>query len=119
MISKLKIEALALKTTIGAYSWEKHIQQTVLLDLSLTVDITQAAATDNIQYAVDYAALAECLVEYAAKQQHILIETLAINLKDLLVEKFPQVLALDLRLHKPAALRNAKDIAIELHWPAS
>lgn len=116
MICKIKIDTLALKTTIGTYVWEQHIQQTVLVDLTLTVDITQAAATDDIQHALDYNALSTCLIDYAAEQPHKLIETLAVKLQAIILEKFPQILALDLTLHKPAALRNAKDVAVELHW---
>ncbi|MFN7096357.1 MAG: dihydroneopterin aldolase [Gammaproteobacteria bacterium] len=117
MKSKISIQSLELSTTIGAYGWEQHIKQIVLLDLELYLDITNAAATDDLTQTLDYAGLVKFLQDTAAPARFQLLETLATFLQKKIVEHYPQIEAGKLCIHKPGALSTVKDVALEIVWP--
>lgn len=117
MKSKLSIQRLQLKTTIGAYPWEQHIEQVVLMDLELWLDITQAVATDNLTDALDYANLAIFLQDSVKKAHFQLLEKLAVFLQQQLIEHYPQIHAGKIVVEKPGALTNAHNVSITIEWP--
>jgi dihydroneopterin aldolase len=116
MNAKLSIQGLKLTTTIGAYPWEQHIEQTILVDVDLWLDITKAAESDDLTHALDYAALAQLLQETVKGQKYKLLEALAAFLNKQIIKYYPQITAGKLTVHKPGALVNAKDVAVEVSW---
>lgn len=46
-MDRILIEALDVDTVIGAYDWERLIEQRLSLDLQLATDIRPAAATNS------------------------------------------------------------------------
>jgi dihydroneopterin aldolase len=116
VITTLSITALELHSVIGVHAWEKQIPQKLLLDLEVGLDVAAAASSDDIQQTLDYSALATLLIDYAAETKHALIETLAHQLQQRILEKFPQVQTLLLTLHKPGALPKAKSVSVKINW---
>ena len=57
------IRDLRIDTIIGIYDWERQVRQTVSIDLEMATDIRQAAATDDIQYALNYKAVSKRLIK--------------------------------------------------------
>ncbi len=53
------IEGLEVDTVIGVYDWEREIRQCLRLDLVCAWDNRRPAAGDDLNLALDYAALAE------------------------------------------------------------
>lgn len=107
----LYIRNLKVDAVVGIFSWEKRIRQPLHLDLELAVDIRQAAATDNIAYALDYKTVSTRLSDYIRHSEWHLIETLAENIANLLMNEFG-VTWLRLRLSKPAALPAADSVGL-------
>lgn len=110
----LMIKGLLLETRIGVYDWEKIARQTLVLDLELTVPraaIIKAAASDNVQDALDYVAVAERIREMACQSSCQLIETFAETLAALLLAEFP-LQKLKLSVQKPAALASADSVVL-------
>ena len=105
-IRNLKVDAI-----VGIFSWEKRIRQPLHLDLEIALDIRQAAATDNIAYALDYKTVSTRLTEYIRHSEWHLIETLAEKIATLLMEEFG-VTWLRLRLSKPAALPASDSVGL-------
>ncbi|HQV23108.1 MAG TPA: dihydroneopterin aldolase [Agitococcus sp.] len=105
-IRNLKVDAI-----VGIFSWEKRIRQPIHLDLEIALDIKQAAATDNIAYALDYKTVSTRLTDYIRHSEWHLIETLAEKVAQLLMEEFG-VTWLRLRLSKPAALPAADSVGL-------
>ncbi len=105
-IRNLKVDAI-----VGIFSWEKRIRQPLHLDLEIALDIRQAAATDNIAYALDYKTVSTRLTEYIRHSEWHLIETLAEKIATLLMEEFG-VTWLRLCLSKPAALPAADSVGL-------
>ncbi|MBD3894855.1 dihydroneopterin aldolase [Halomonas sp. ML-15] len=111
------IEALAVETVIGVYDWEREIQQRLVLDLELATDIRAAAATDDIDLTLDYAAISQRIARFANEQSFALVETFAERLASVLHEEFA-ITRLALTVRKPGAVAaaNAVGVCIEREW---
>lgn len=105
------IRDLRIDTIIGIYDWEREVKQTVSIDLEMASDIRQAAATDDIQYALNYKAVSKRVISYVENRNALLVETLAEELAQIIREEF-QVPWLRLRLSKPGAVRGARDVGL-------
>ena len=100
------IRGLRAQAVIGVYEWERHIRQTLVLDLEMASDTAKAAETDRIAEALDYHAVAERLREFVGQSQFHLVETLAEQCAALVRKEFG-VPWLRLTLHKPGAVPGA------------
>ena len=54
---KVFVEGLEIEALIGVYDWERLIQQRLVFDIEMETDIQKAAETDDVQYALNYAAV--------------------------------------------------------------
>ena len=52
---------LKIETVVGIYDWERQIKQTVILDLEMATNVSKAAASDKIEDALNYKAVAKRL----------------------------------------------------------
>lgn len=105
------LRGLAIETVIGVYAWEREVRQTLRLDLEMAWDIRPAAASDSVDDALDYAAVADCLTTFAAGHHVLLIERLAEEMAALVMTRF-RVPWLRLRLCKPGAVAAAQDVGV-------
>ncbi len=105
------IRDLKIETVIGIYDWERRIRQTVSLDLEMGTDIRAAAASDSIDDALNYKAVAKRLIAYVEASEFQLVETLAERVADIVRGEF-NVPWLRLRLSKPGAVRGSQDVGI-------
>ncbi len=105
------ISDLRIDTIIGIYDWEREVRQTVSLDLEMATDIRQAAATDDIQYALNYKAVSKRLIQFVGESEFLLIETMAEEVARIVREEFG-VCWLRLRLNKGGVLRQASNVGI-------
>ncbi|MGP9566908.1 dihydroneopterin aldolase [Halomonas sp. AOP25-F1-15] len=112
-MDRILIEALTVDTVIGAYDWERSIQQTLSLDLTLATDIRAAAATDDLQLTLDYAAICQRIQQFADAHQFALVETFAERLSECLQTEF-SITWLRLRVRKPGAVPNAASVGLEI-----
>ena len=107
----LYIRNLKVDAVVGIFSWEKRIRQPLHLDLEIALDIRKAAATDDIQYALDYKTVSTRLTQFISQSEWHLIETLAEKIAALLMSEFG-VTWLRLKLSKPAALPTADSVGL-------
>lgn len=105
------IRDLRIDTIIGIYDWEREVRQTVSIDLEMASDIRKAAATDDIQYALNYKAVSKRLIAYVENRNALLVETLAEEIAQMIRAEF-DVPWLRLRLSKPGAVRGARDVGL-------
>lgn len=105
------IRDLKIQTVIGIFDWERSIKQTVSIDLEMATDIRKAAASDHIDDALDYKAIAKRVIAFVETHDFQLVETLAEKVAALVREEF-SVPWLKLRLSKPGAVRGSKDVGV-------
>ncbi|ASK32995.1 dihydroneopterin aldolase [Alloalcanivorax mobilis] len=105
------ISDLKVSTVIGIFDWERRIRQTVSLDLEMATDIRRAAASDQIDDALDYKSIGKRVIAFIEESEFQLVETLAEKVAQMVREEFG-VSWLKLRLSKPGALRGSRDVGV-------
>ncbi len=105
------IRGLRARTVIGVYERERHIRQDLVLDLEMARDTARAAASDRIEDALDYAAVAERVIDLVERSEYQLLETLADAVATMVRRDF-KVPWLRLRLSKPGAVAAAQDVGV-------
>ncbi len=105
------LHGLRIETVIGVFPWERRVRQAVILDLELAADVARAAATDRLEDAVDYKAIAKRVQAFVAESRFQLVETLAERVAALILEEFG-VPWLRLRVNKQGAVRGARDVGV-------
>ena len=105
------IRELRADTVIGVYDWERRVRQTVVLDLELASNNRRAAASDQIDDAMDYAAISARVLSFIEASEFQLIETMAERVAEVIIEEFA-VPWLRLRLSKPGAVAQARDVGV-------
>lgn len=105
------IRELRVDTVIGDYDWERDIRQDVVLDIELETDTRAAAADDALRETVDYNAVATRVADFVRGSDFHLVEALAEQVAQLILRDFdtPRV---RLRVAKPGALSNARDVGV-------
>ncbi|WP_297185796.1 dihydroneopterin aldolase [uncultured Porticoccus sp.] len=105
------IRNLRIATVIGVYDWERQVRQIVSLDLEMGADISRAADTDDIQYTLDYKAVADRLTAFVGGSEFLLLETMAEQVATIVLMEF-SVPWLRLRIGKPGAIAEADDVGV-------
>jgi len=112
-MEKIYIEGLEVFALIGVYDWEREHPQRLLVDVQLSADLSLAASTDDVNNTLNYALVAKNINEIAKQSQFQLIEALASHMVDGLMQSFPMLQAVRIKLSKPDILANANNVAVE------
>ena len=107
------IENLSFLASIGVFEWEKQFEQKLELDIELSTDIRPAAANDDLNLTLNYAAISELVINLAQSQHHDLIETLAEKIAAKLLQKF-NTQQVSLTLRKPSAVPAAASVGVKI-----
>jgi len=105
------INDLRIETIIGIYGWERKTRQTVVLDIEMGTDIRKASASDDVEDTLNYKSVAERLFECVGASEFELLETLAEQISDILLNEF-KVPWLRLKLNKQGALKGVRDVGV-------
>ena len=105
------IEDLRIETIIGIYDWEREIKQIISIDLEMASDNRQAAATESIDDAINYKAVAKRLIQFVGESEFQLVETLAERIAEIVRNEF-NVPWLRLKLSKPGAVTGSKSVGV-------
>lgn len=112
-MDKIIIRKLRLDAIIGVNPEERTRRQKLLAHVELDMDLSKAAASDDINDTLDYKALKNKLIDTAGGTDFKLLEALAVKLVSACLED-QRVSAVRLILDKPGALRYADSAAIEI-----
>lgn len=105
------IKQLKIDTVIGIFDWEREIKQQVCLDIDMAVDIAQAAAGEDIDSTVSYKSVCDRLIDFIAKSEFLLVETMAQEIATLLREEF-SLSWVRIRVGKPTAIADALEVGV-------
>ncbi len=105
------IRDLQIETVIGIYDWERKIKQVISIDLEMATDIRKSAASDQIDDTLNYKAVAKRLISFVADSQYQLVETLAENICEIVMNEFA-VPWVRLTLSKPGAVSGSKAVGV-------
>ena len=115
-MDKMIIPDLPLVCRIGITEQEQAARQRLVAHVELELDLGPAAQDDALTQTVDYSDVCRELVRVAEARPHKLIENLAGESCQALLDRFPLLQAVVLRLQKPLALSNfgASYAAVEI-----
>ena len=105
------INDLRIETVIGIYDWEREIRQIVSIDLEMAADNRKAAASESIDDALNYKAVAKRLIQFVEQSEFLLVETLAERIAEIVLDEF-DVDWLRLKLGKPGAVTGSAEVGV-------
>lgn len=112
-MDKVFISQLHVETIIGVYDFEKEAKQSLYFDIEMDVDISQAAATDDINLALDYAKVSERVIAHSTAKPVELLETLVEQLAAIILTEFATKKVM-IRVSKPAAVPQAQTVGVQI-----
>jgi 7,8-dihydroneopterin aldolase/epimerase/oxygenase len=103
MLATIRLKQMRFHARHGVAPEEGVLGQQWIIDLDLVVDIAQAAATDELEHTVNYAAVYSLCQDIVVNERFALIETLANHLLSSVLSAHPKVKSTTVTIHKPQA----------------
>ncbi len=110
---KILIRDLLVRGIIGLNDWEREKKQDILINLTLWVDVRDAALSDDIGDSLNYRSLTKAIVSHVESSSRFLVEALASDIARIAVVEFGAD-RVSVRLEKPGALRFAQSVGVEI-----
>ena len=107
-MNTISIVDLKITCIIGILPNERVKEQTLLLDISLDVDIGDSTFADDINETIDYTKIAEMATQLAITKKYKLIESFCRDLNNLFLDTFKVIQKTRITVKKPNALPKAK-----------
>lgn len=113
----LRINDLKFLAKHGVFPEEQLAETWFTVDLVIGWNAAQAAATDELDYAIDYGKVYDLVAQEMA-QYSKLIEHVAGRIQASLTAQFPQIATLETRLtkHRPPVVGDFGSVTIALSW---
>ena len=108
------IEGLKVETVVGCFAWERQIQQPLMLDLIIATNLSQAAASDELQDTLNYAEICSISAQVIQQAAPKLIEHAAQLVLDALFTTFAAIESITITIRKPAIIPEANSVGIRL-----
>lgn len=102
MADRITLTGLVVHGQHGVFPEEKRDGHDFVLDVILWLDLTAAAAGDDLNRTVHYGELAQLAADIVAGPSRDLIETVAAEIADAVMARYP-VHAVEVTVHKPTA----------------
>ena len=105
------IHDLRVRTRIGVYAWERHLPQTIRIDVDIGLPSTRAFESGEFADVVDYAAVVLRIKALAADNTHQLLEPFAESIAQTVIAEFgaPSV---KVRVAKLAPLAGVRELGV-------
>ena len=119
MTDRITLTGLRVRGNHGVYDHERRDGQDFVVDLTVWLDLSAAAASDELADTLDYGTLAQRAAEIVGGEPSDLIESVAGRIADdVLTDR--RVRAVEVVLHKPQAPIPLQftDVAVVLHRSA-
>ena len=109
---KVSIAGLRIHAIVGVHNYERTTPQPLVMDIQMRCAAAELG-DDELDHVVDYSVVAAEAQAFAEAGRFKLIETLAAELADLLLERHP-LTEVTLQVAKPRALANAELAAVQV-----
>jgi 7,8-dihydroneopterin aldolase/epimerase/oxygenase len=97
------VKGLVLHAYHGVMQHEAKVGQTFRLDLALSIDLAEASRSDKLKHTVSYDMVVQTASEAFCARRYRLVEAAAGAVADAVLERFAQVRAVAVTVHKPHA----------------
>ena len=103
MADRILVHRIAVFARHGVLPEEERLGQRFYISLDCRLDLAPAGRSDEVEYTVSYADLAELAAGIATGRRFSLIEALAEAIAGEVLARFPGVEAVGVRVDKPSA----------------
>jgi len=107
------VNDLRFKTIVGCWDWERQLPQEVSIDLEMAWDMSRAAATEKLEHALNYKAVAKRVEAFVTESKFELVETAAHAIADLIISEFG-VPWLRVTFTKPYAVTGSRSVGVRV-----
>lgn len=107
------IHDLRIEARVGVYEWERHLPQTIRLDLEMGVPSAKPFTTGKLADALDYSQVVARLKAFAKDAPPPLLERFAEVAAQLVLDEFA-VPMVRLRVAKLAPITGVKEIGVAI-----
>jgi dihydroneopterin aldolase len=114
-MDKIIIRNLEVDTIIGIFDNERVNRQNVVINAELLLDLSKAGESDDFNDAVNYSEVEERLYLMAKNSKFFLVEKLAANMANDILEMSEAIYSVKITVDKPNAAKYAQSIAIEVN----
>lgn len=97
----ISIRGLRCRGRQGPTPADQQQAHDYLVDLAVSVDITDAVARDDLAAALDIAELASCVRDEVARRPRVLLERVAADVAHAVIERFERVAEVRVKIEKP------------------
>lgn len=103
MIGRIHLKNMAFYGYHGHYPGESAQGQRFFVDVTLSLDMTEAMTTDHLSATVDYGRVHEVCRTIVEREKVKLLETLSHRLMTAILEACPRVRRVEVTVKKPSA----------------
>lgn len=103
MADRIELRGLRARGNHGVFDHEKRDGQEFIVDVTLWVDLSAAARSDDLADTVDYGSLAQLAHDVIAGPARDLIETVGAEIADAVMAGDERISACEVTVHKPSA----------------
>ncbi len=101
-LDRITVRGIEVHAHHGVYAAEQELGQTFLIDMTASLDLTKAGATDDLTATIHYGELAQAIHRRVAGERWDLIERVAERVAELVLED-SRVEMVEVTVHKPHA----------------
>jgi dihydroneopterin aldolase len=105
------IEQVKVQTKLGVPEWERMMPQTIILDIEIGYDLSNACKSDVIADTIDYGAVVGRIRETLTENNFKLVEALAEHVCQLILKEFG-ALSVKVKVAKPGILPGLKALGV-------
>ncbi|MFT7586876.1 MAG: dihydroneopterin aldolase [Cellvibrionaceae bacterium] len=113
-IDKIVIKNIRCHGILGINPEERIDKQAILVNVMMEADTSTAAYSKNIEDAVNYFDAATKIKQFVESAEALLVETLVNNLANLILDSYPTVECVMVRVEKPEAVEFADSVGVEI-----
>jgi dihydroneopterin aldolase len=112
------LEQVKVQTKLGVPEWERILPQTIILDIEIGYDLTNACKSDAINDTIDYGAVVSRIRATLTENSFKLVEALAEHLCQLILQEFG-ALSVKIKVAKPGILPGLKALGVVIERSAN
>ncbi len=114
-LDRIHIRDLVVSGIIGVNPDERIHRQDILVNATLWANTRNAAASDDIDDAVNYRTITKQLIAFIEQGEPMLVERLVAELVEICLEADGRIAAVEMTVEKPSALRHARSVGITIY----
>jgi dihydroneopterin aldolase len=103
MSDSIFVSGLLVHAHHGVMEHEERVGQRFIIDLEMSLDLSDAARSDKLADTVSYSAIVETATAAFTSRNYRLVEAAAASIADAILSKFARVTSVHITVHKPHA----------------